>query len=106
MGKDPIFFGLSPYPIQGGSFNWTPPKFSKYKMRKLTDSNKQETRRYGPLRGPTSSSCGGLRPSAEAFFALRAKKVLILLFWPIFGDFWCLVVTLVTFSSNLREGYN
>ena len=32
------------------------------------------TRRYGPLRGPTSSSCGGLRPSAEAFFALLAKK--------------------------------
>ena len=27
------------------------------------------TRRYGPLRGPTSSSCGGLWPSA-----LRAKK--------------------------------
>ena len=36
------------------------------------------TRRYGPLRGPTSSSCGGLRPSAEAFFALRAKKELIM----------------------------
>ena len=44
-------------------------------------------RRYGPLRGPTSSSCGGLRPSAEAFFALRAKKELIMLFWPIFGIF-------------------
>ena len=25
------------------------------------------TKRYGPLCGPTSSSCGGLRPSAEAF---------------------------------------
>ena len=61
------------------------------------------TRRYGPLRGPTSSSCGGLRPSAEAFFALRAKKGLILLFCPIFGDFWCPVVTLVTFSSNLSN---
>jgi hypothetical protein len=43
------------------------------------------TRRYGPLRGPTSSSCGGLRPSAEAFFALRAKKQLFMLFWPTFG---------------------
>ena len=32
------------------------------------------TRRYGPLRGPTSSSCGGLRPLAEAFFALSGKK--------------------------------
>ena len=32
------------------------------------------TRRYGPLCGPTSSSCGGLRPSAKAFVALWAKK--------------------------------
>ena len=39
------------------------------------------TRRYSPLRGPTSNSCGGLRPSAEAFFALRAKKELIMLLW-------------------------
>ena len=28
-------------------------------------------------------------------------KELIILFWPIFGIFWCPVVTLVTFSSNL-----
>ena len=56
------------------------------------------TRRYGPLRGPTSSSCGGLWPSAEAFFALHA---VIMLFWPIFGNFWCPVVTLVTLSSNI-----
>ena len=61
------------------------------------------TRRYDPLRGPTSSSCGGLRPSAEAFFALGAKKELFMLFWPIFGDFWCPVVTVVTFSSNLSN---
>ena len=26
-----------------------------------------------------------------------------LLFWPIFGIFWCPVVTLVTFSSNLSN---
>ena len=45
------------------------------------------TRRYGLLRGPTSSSCGGLWPSAEAFFALWAKKELIMLIWPIFGIF-------------------
>ena len=61
------------------------------------------TRRYGPLRGPTSSSCGGLRPLAEAFFALRAKKELVMLFLPIFGDFWCPVETVVTFSSNLSN---
>ena len=40
---------------------------------------------------------------AEAFFALRAKTELIMLFWPIFGNFWCPVVTSVTFSSNLRN---
>ena len=41
------------------------------------------------------------RASAEAFFALQAKKELIMRFWAIFGNFWCLVVTLVIFSSNL-----
>ena len=42
-------------------------------------------RRYGPLRRPTSSSCGGLRQ--RTFFALRAKKKLIMLLWPILGIF-------------------
>ena len=59
------------------------------------------TNRHGPLRGPTSSSCGGLRP--RAFFALRAKKWLIMLFWPIFCNFLCPIVTLLTFSSNLSK---
>ena len=63
-------------------------------------------KRYSPLRGLTSSSCGGLRPSAEAFFALRAKKELIILFWPIFGIFWSPVITLVTFSSNISNNNN
>ena len=61
------------------------------------------TRRYGPLYGPTSSSCGGLWPLAEAFIALRAKKEVIMLFWPIFGIFLCPVLTLVTFSSNINN---
>ena len=26
-----------------------------------------------------------------------------MLFWPLFGNFWCPVVTLVTFSSNLSN---
>ena len=47
----------------------------------------KEYKKYCPLRGPTSSSCGELWPSAEAFLALRAKKELIMLFWPIFGIF-------------------
>ena len=61
------------------------------------------TRRYGPLHGPTSSSCIGLRPSAKAFFAFRAKKGLVMLFWLIFGNLWCPVVPLITFSSNLSN---
>ena len=32
------------------------------------------TRRHSPLHGPTSSSCGGLQPWPEAFFALWKKK--------------------------------
>ena len=32
------------------------------------------TRRYGPLRGPPVSSCGGLWPSAKAFSALWDKS--------------------------------
>ena len=55
------------------------------------------TRRYGPLSGPNSSSCGGFRPLAKAFFALRAKRELIMLF----GPFWQLLVT----SSNLGNFY-
>ena len=33
-----------------------------------------KTRRYGPLCGPISSSCGGLRPSFKAFFCPSVKK--------------------------------
>ena len=40
----------------------------------------------GPLRGPTSSSCGGHRPLAQGFFCPSDKKKdLIMLFWPILG---------------------
>ena len=31
-------------------------------------------------------------------------KELIMLFSPVLGHFWCSIVTLVTFSSSLREG--
>ena len=34
-----------------------------------------KTRRYGPLRGPTFSSCGGLRPLAKVFFCPLGKKI-------------------------------
>ena len=62
------------------------------------------TRRCGPLRGPSSSSCGGLLPSAEAFFCPSGKKIsFYVCFLPNFGHFWWSVVTSVTFSSNLRN---
>ena len=64
------------------------------------------TRRYGPLRGPISSSCGGLRSSVETFFGLRAWKSFFMQFWNILGHFWCPVVSLVTFSSNLSNFEN
>ena len=46
----------------------------------------KNTRRYDLLRGPTSSSCVGLQPSAEAFFPLGKKKF-IMMFWLILGHF-------------------
>ena len=58
------------------------------------------TRKYSPLRGLSSSSCGGLWPG---LFWPFGQKRLIMLFWPILGHFWCSVVTLGTFSSNLNN---
>ena len=58
-----------------------------------------DTRRWSPLRGPTSGSCGGLRPSAEAFFALRTKKA----YYAVLVHFWCPVVTLVTLKKILKK---
>ena len=57
------------------------------------------TRRYGSLRGPTSSSCGGLWPWLRAFFCPLGKKDPIIIFWPILGHPWCQVV--ITFISDL-----
>jgi hypothetical protein len=60
----------------------------------------EDTARYaGLLLAPAEGF--GLRP--RLFFALRAKKELFMLFWPIFGNFWCLVVIVVTFSGNLSN---
>ena len=57
----------------------------------------EDTARYaGLLQAPAEGFV--LRP--WAFFALRAKEELIMLFWPILGQFWCPVVTLLIFSSN------
>ena len=56
-----------------------------------------QTRRYGTLRRPTYSSCGGLRPSAEGFFCPSGKKTNhYAFFWANFRQFLFPVVTLVT----------
>ena len=47
------------------------------------------TRRCGPLRGPSFSSCGGLGPSGKAFFCPSAKKIVFYIYFdPNFGNFW------------------
>ena len=43
------------------------------------------TRRYGPLRGPTSSSCGGLRP--RLFLPFGQKKSFSCCFGPFLAIF-------------------
>ena len=80
----------------------------KDKIRKTVNSLRfyflfMWTRRYGPLHGPSSCSCGGLQSPSVAFFALWAQKGLIMLVWPIIGHFWYPVVTLVTFSWTLSN---
>ena len=55
------------------------------------------TRRYSPLRGLTSRSCGGLWPRPRIF--LRAKKELFTLFVFILGLFWYSVVTSIAFRG-------
>ena len=46
---------------------------------------------------------GQLLAPAKVFFGPFGKKGLIKLFWLILGHFWCSVVTLVTFNSNLSN---
>ena len=60
----------------------------------LTKCPFPKTRRYGPLSGATSSSCGGLRPLTEAFFALHAKKRA---YYAVLAHFWQFLVS----NSNL-----
>ena len=49
----------------------------------------------------TARYAGLLRP--RLFLPFGQKKELIMLFWPIFDNCWCPVVTLVTFSSNISN---
>ena len=56
------------------------------------------TRRYGPLRGSTFSSYGGLWPSAKAVFKLQAKKVSSYAFFTLFRQSY-------VFSSALKNQF-
>ena len=60
----------------------------------------EDTARYAGLL-PAPAEGFGLQP--RLFLAFGQKKCFFMLFWPIFGDFWCPVVTMVTFSSNLSN---
>ena len=53
----------------------------------------------GLLLAPTE----GFGLHLRLIFALQAIKWLFTLFVPILGNFWCAVVTSVTFSSNLKN---
>ena len=57
------------------------------------------TRRYGPLCGPTSSSCG-LQPRVFLPFRQKIDNYAVL---TNLGHFWCPAVTLVTFGSNFSN---
>ena len=57
----------------------------------------QATRRYDPLCRPTSSSC------IDRASAFGQKKSLLCCFGPLFEIFWCPVVILLIFSSNLSN---
>ena len=59
----------------------------------------EDTARYaGLLLAPAE----GFSLQPRLFLAFGQKRP-ILLFWPILGNFWCQVVTLVTFCSNLTS---
>ena len=58
----------------------------------------EDTARYaGLLLAPAEGFGRGF------FCPLGKKKAFFMLFWPIYGNFWCPVVTVVTFSSNLSN---
>ena len=75
-----------------GQICWAAPgyrweAFETVKTRNLKPRFKS-TRRYGPLRGPTSSSCGVIRPSAEGFFCPSCKKRTYYAVLANFRPFW------------------
>ena len=69
-----------------GSFSWVLGRLA-WKLKSIFST----TRRYGPLRGPTSSSCGGLRP--RLFLPFGQKRA----YYAVLAHFWHFLVS----SSNL-----
>ena len=74
-------------------------RFNDYKVWPAWNESISQTRRYCLLCGPTSSSGGWLRLAAKAFSPCGQNKVV----FPPSGHFWCSVVTLVIFCSNLNN---
>ena len=72
----------------------------KYRTIPVFTIKLEDTARYaGLLLAPAEGF--GLRP--RLFLPFGQKKELIILFWTIFVNFWCPVITLVTVSSNLSN---
>ena len=61
----------------------------------------EDTARYAGLLLAPAEGFG--LPPRIFFCSLGKRKEFIMLFWPILGNFWCAVVTFVTFSSNLSN---
>ena len=61
------------------------------------------TKRCGSLRGAYFLLLQRASVFVRGFCCPLGKKELIMLFWPFFGNFWCPVVTLVNFNSNLSN---
>ena len=57
----------------------------------------EDTARYAGLLLAPAEGFG------QGFFYPSGKKRAFMLFWPNFGNFWCSVVNVVTFSSNLNN---
>ena len=73
------------------------------KIQKLSRRVKKDTARYASL---LLAPGEGFGLQTRFFFALWAKKELFMMSWRLlwcFGNFWCRLVTVLTFSSNISK---
>ena len=83
----PPLFTLADLIIILSKFKYYPHQLTSPLPPLSSISNLYNTKRYSPLRGPTSSSCGGLQPSAKAFFCPSGKKTIYNALWLTLGSF-------------------